>query len=138
MNVILDDASNESFLNEEAAGALRLRKPYRTVKAHVLNNSVETLQTMPLKVEIESINGQFTKEIEVKTCPPTITGNCKAEYWRVNQPKWPHLAICDFSPPAKDGLVDLLMGVDNAELHYSFVDVRGKVEEPVARLVSTR
>ena len=134
VNTILDDASNESFLNEEAPGALGLREPYQTVKVNVLNNSVETFQTMLLIVEIESINGQFTKEIEVKTCPRTITGNYRAEDWRINQTKWPHLARCDFPPPAKDGLVDLLIGVDNAELHYSFVDVRGKVGEPVARL----
>ena len=99
VNAILDDASNESFLNEEAAGALGLTEPYQTVKVHVLNNSVETFQTMPLKVETESINGQFTKEIEVETCPRTITGNYKAEDWRVNQPKWPHLAtdVYEFS-----------------------------------------
>ena len=30
--------------------------------------------------------------------------------------------------------MDLLIGVDNADLHYSFVDIRGKVGEPVARL----
>ena len=45
-----------------------------------------------------------------------------------------HLAQCDFASPAKDGLIDLLISVDNADLHYSFVDVRGKVGEPVARL----
>ena len=42
VNVILYDASNESFLNEEAAGALRLRKPYQTVKVHVLNHALES------------------------------------------------------------------------------------------------
>ena len=30
--------------------------------------------------------------------------------------------------------MDLLIGVDNADLHYSFVDVRGQAGEPVARL----
>ena len=89
---------------------------------------------MPLKVEIESVNGQFTKEIEVKTCPRNVTGNYQVENWNANKGKWRHLAQCDFASPAKDGLVDLLIGVDNADLHYSFVDVRGKVGEPVARL----
>ena len=67
VNAILNDASNESFLNE-VAGAHGLKESYQTVKVHVLNNSVETFQTMLLKIEIESVNGQFTKEIEVKTC----------------------------------------------------------------------
>ena len=79
VNAILDDASNESFLNEEVAGALGLRESYQTVKVHVLNNSVEIFQTMPLTIETESVNGQFKKEIEVKTCPRNVTGNYQVE-----------------------------------------------------------
>ena len=74
VNVILDDASNESCLNE-VAGALGLNESYETMKVHMLNNSLETFQPMPLKIEIESVNSQFTKEIEVKTCPRTVTKN---------------------------------------------------------------
>ena len=134
VNAILDDASNESFLNEEVAGFLGLREPYHTVKVHVLNNSVETFQAMPLTIEIEGVSGQFNKKICVKTCPRNVTGGYKVEDWRVNQGRWPHLSQCDFPSPAKDGLVDLLIGVDNADLHYSFADVRGRAGEPVARL----
>ena len=54
--------------------------------------------------------------------------------WWANQGKWPHLSQCDFPSPAKDGLVVLLIGVDNADLHYSFANVRGWTGEPVARL----
>lgn len=39
------------------------------------------------------------------------------------QEKWPHLAQCDFPKPAKDGMVDILSGVYNADLHYSIVAV---------------
>ena len=134
VDAILDDASNETFLNEKVAGALGLKESYQTVKVHLLNNSVETFQTMPLKVEVESVNGQFTKEIEVKTCPRNVAGNYQVENWNANKGKRRHLAQCDFASPATDDLVDLLIGVDNADLHYSFVDVHGKAGEPVARL----
>ena len=134
VNAILDDASNESFLNEEVAGALGLKQSYQTVKVHVLNNSVETFQTMPLRITIESVNGQLTKEIEVKTCPRSVTGSYQVENWRERKVRWPHLVQCDFPLPAKDGVVDLLIGVDYADLHYSFIDIRGNVGEPVARL----
>ena len=134
VKAILDDASNESFLNEELAGALGLKESYQTVKVHVMNNSVEIFQTIPLTIEIESVNGQFIKKIEVKTCPRNVTGGYQVEDWRASQNKWPHLAEYEFPSPAKDGRVDLLIGVDNADLHYSFVDVRGRVGEPVARL----
>ncbi|CAB3998321.1 Hypothetical predicted protein [Paramuricea clavata] len=49
VNAILDDASNETFLNEQVAGVLGLHEPYKTVKVHVLNNEVETFQSMPVE-----------------------------------------------------------------------------------------
>lgn len=57
---VLDDASNESFLKEEVAGALGLKQRYQTVKVNELNNSVETFQTMPLRVTTKSVNRQLT------------------------------------------------------------------------------
>lgn len=125
VNAILDDASNESFLNEEVAGFLGLQEPYHTVKFHVLNNSVDTFQAMPLTIEIEGVNGQFNKEICVKIFPRSVTGGFKVKDWRANQERFPHLSLYDFPSPAKDGLVDLLIVVDNAGLHYSFADVKG-------------
>ena len=101
---------------------------------NVLNNEVETFQSMPLEVTVESLDGEFSEDIKVKTCPQRVTGTYKAENWKQSREKWPHLKECDFPEPAQDGLVDLLVGVDNAELHYSRADVRGKGEGPVARL----
>ena len=66
INAILDDASNETFLNEEVAGVLGLQEPFQKVQVHVLNDTVETFQSMPLKIEIESVDGQFSKEVSVK------------------------------------------------------------------------
>ena len=44
INAILDDASNETFLNEEVAGVLGLQEPFQKVQVHVLNDTVETFQ----------------------------------------------------------------------------------------------
>ncbi|CAB4038982.1 Hypothetical predicted protein, partial [Paramuricea clavata] len=55
VNAILDDASNETFLNEQVAGVLGLQEPYKTVKVHVLNNEIETFQSMP----VENITGSY-------------------------------------------------------------------------------
>jgi len=76
---------------------------------------------MPLKIEIESVTGQFTKEIRVKMCLEKVTGNYRVVNWTEHQNKWPHLTLCSFAKPANDGLVDLLIGIGNAELHYSHV-----------------
>ena len=134
INAILDDASNESFLNEEVAGVLGLQEPFEKVQVHVLNDTVETFQSMPLKIEIESVDGRFSKEISVKTCPRKVTGNYRVVNWTEHQNKWHHLTQCSFPKPANDGLVDLLIGIDNAELHYLHVDLRGKNGGPIARL----
>ena len=134
INAILDDASNETFLNEEVAGVLGLQEPFQKVQVHVLNDTVETFQSMPLKIEIESVDGRFSKEISIKTCPQKVTGNYRVVNWSEYQNKWPHLTQCSFAKPANDEFVDLLTGIDNSELHYSHVDLRGKNGGPIARL----
>ena len=134
VNAILDDASNESFLNEQVAGVLGLQEPYQTVQVHVLNNEVETFQSMPVNIMIESVDGQYSKDICVKTCPQNVTGTYKVEDWSQSKSNWPHLQRCDLAKPAKDGLVDLLIGVDNADLLYSRADVGGEPGSPIARL----
>ena len=134
VNAILDDGSNKTFLNEEVAGILGLKESYQTVTVNVLNNEVETFQSMPLEVTVESLDGEFSGDIKVKTCPQRVTGNYKAENWKQSRERWPHLKECDFPEPAQDGLVNLTIGVDNDELHYSRADVRDKEGGPVARL----
>ena len=62
VNAILDDASNETFLNEEVAGMLGIQEPFQTIKVHVLNDEIETFQSVPVNVIIESVDGQFRTE----------------------------------------------------------------------------
>ena len=134
INAILDDASNETFLNEEVAGVLGLQEPFHKVQVHVLNDTVETFQSMPLKIEIESLDGRFSKEISFKMCAQKVTGNYRVVNCSTYQNKWPHLTQCSFAKPANDGVVDLLIEIDNSELHYSNVDLRGRNGGPIARL----
>ena len=63
INATLDDASNETFPNEEVVLGIQL--PFEKVQVHVLNDTVETFQSMPLKVAIESVDGWFADEINV-------------------------------------------------------------------------
>ena len=68
VNALLDDGSSETFINEEVVGVLGLRESYETVKVHVLNNEVKTFQSIPVSLEIESVNEQYRKEIKAKSC----------------------------------------------------------------------
>jgi hypothetical protein len=79
---------------------------------------------MPVNVTIDSVDGQFCKRISVKTCPRKVTGNYKVEDWSVCKERWEHLTQCDFAKPAKEGMVDLLIGTD----------IRGKPGAAIARL----
>jgi len=74
INALLDDASNETFLNK-VAGVLGLQEPFQKVHVHVFNDTVETFQSMLLNIGIESVDWYFSKEISVKTCPQKVTGN---------------------------------------------------------------
>ena len=72
-----------------------------------------------MQVEIESTDRQFSKEINVITCPHEVTRNYRVVDWNQRQ--------------AKKTFVDLLIGVDIPELHFSVVDFQGSQGEPVAR-----
>ena len=130
INAILDDASNETFLNEDVAGVLGLQEPFQKVQVHVLNDTVETFQSTPLKIEIESVDGQFSKEISVKTCPQKVSGNYRVVNWTEHQNKYPHLTQCSFAKPAHNEIVDLLIGIITLNSTIVMLISEGKVVDP--------
>ena len=87
-----------------------------------------------MQVEVESVDGQFSKTVNVQTCPKEVTGNYRVLDWPKFKSDWPHLCQCSFPTPAKDGVVDVLLGVDNPGMHFSMVDFHGDDGGPVARL----
>ena len=74
-----------------------------------------------VKVEIESADGKFSKEVSLKTCPQKVTGKTTGTYrvvnWTEHHNQWPNLTQCSFAKSANNGLVDLLGGINNAEVH---------------------
>ncbi|CAB4021602.1 Hypothetical predicted protein [Paramuricea clavata] len=109
VNAILDDASNETFLNQDVAGVLGIQEPFEKAKVHVLNDSEDTFESMPATVMIESVDGQFSKEVRVRTCPRNVTANYRVKNWSKQQSRWPHLGPRSFPKPAGDGTVDMLI-----------------------------
>jgi hypothetical protein len=89
---------------------------------------------MPLQIDLDSDDRQLTKTINVQTYPRAVTGSYQLVDWNHYQSNWPHLSQCNFVTPAKDGFADLLIGVDNPDLHFSIVDIQGPSGGPVARL----
>ena len=134
VNAVLDDASTVSYVNEELAGALGLSATYEQVVVYVLNESVETFDSMPVSMTLESCDGNVRLPFKALTCPRRVTGSYKAVDWSKFQDQWPHLRVCKFPEPPADPIVDVLIGQDHIDLHFSKCDVRGKAGEPIARL----
>ena len=134
VNAVLDDASTVSYVNEEVAGALGLSATYEKVTVNVLNENVETFDSMPVSLILESCDGNVKVPFKALTCPRRVTGSYKIVDWQKYQDRWPHLSVCKFSDPAADPIVDVLIGQDQIDLHFSKCDVRGNPGEPIARL----
>ena len=54
--------------------------------------------------------------------------------WNGFKRRWPHLEKIDFPRTANRPIVDILIGLDCAELHCSTQEIRGGPGEPIARL----
>ena len=98
--------------------------------ARQIENSCEATVAVS---ELISRRDELNEAVKTTNCK-RVTGNHKVENWKQSKNRWSHLKECDFAEPPQDGLVDLLIGVDNAELHYSRADVRGEEGDLVARL----
>ena len=58
----------------------------------------------------------------------------KAIDWSMCAREWSHLRQLKFPKLGPRPTVDILIGLDCADLHYSFRDIRGAPGQPVARL----
>lgn len=56
-------------MTEEVAGALEISVPYEPVTVQVLNESIETFDTMPVEVVLESSDGSVQVPFKALTCP---------------------------------------------------------------------
>ena len=64
----------------------------------------------------------------------SITGCLRPVNWARIRDKYEHLKSLPFQPMGRRQIVDMLIGVDHAELHCSLKEVLGKPGEPIARL----
>ena len=133
VNALLDDASTKTYLNADVAAELGLQGHPQSVTANVLNGQVETFETMPVEVQLESLDGNVKVTISTFTAE-RVTGNLRVIDWGKYAVNYTHLKGIQFPNPGIRPIADLLIGGDYAELHYSFKDVRGQPGEPVARL----
>ena len=133
INALLDDGSTKSYINSDIAAELGIQTVTQKVKVNVLNGNTETFETMPVSVKLESLNGQCQVDMSVFTADK-VTGNLKAVNWSEYKNKWDHLKQIQFPKLSSRPVIDLLIGTDYSDLHYSLRDIKGQPGEPIARL----
>ena len=99
----------------------------------MLNGEEDSFETMPVEFDLQSTDGKTRARISAFTAT-RVTGNMRPVNWKGQSGKWKHLQGVDFPNLGPRPIIDMLIGIDYAELHFSIKDVRGQPGEPVARL----
>ena len=132
VNALLDDASTRSYLNSDVAGELGIQGTLARVSVGVLNGQVETFETCPVKVQLESLDGKVRSTISALTTN-RVTGSLQVIDWRNQRHRWRHLQNIPFPSTAEKPYVDVLLGADYLDLQCSLQEVKGAAGEPIAR-----
>ena len=133
VNALLDDASTKTYINADVAAELGLQGCLWRVNVSLLNGKVETFETSPVECVIESLDGKSCSKVTAFTAN-RVTGNMNVTDWNTCAKMWPHLKGLPFYKLGSTSTVDVLIGLDCSDLHFSVKDVRGNPGEPVARL----
>lgn len=133
VNALLDDSSTKTYVNADVADALGFYGKTEKITINVLNGQEKTLETMPIDVKLESVDGSESIKVTAFTAD-RVTGNMEVVDWNKYKEKWSHLATIDFPQPAKKPIIDVLIGVDCVEFHTAVQEIRGCQGEPIARL----
>ena len=78
----MDDASTKTYINADVAAELGLQGKTERVTVYVLNGQVETFETRPVDVQLESLIGdvklqdtEYTAKETLELCQPSIGPN---------------------------------------------------------------
>ena len=63
VNALLDDASTKTYINHDVAAKLGLQGEKEMVMVNVLDGNVEAIETMPVKLTLESVNGRASTSV---------------------------------------------------------------------------
>ena len=133
VNAVLDDGSTRSYVNEDVACALGISAAPQNIAVSVLNGQLGKFESQLVDFELESVSGNTKLPVTAWTMK-RVTGNLQVADWRREARRWEHLKGIRFPRAAEPRHVDLLLGLDCAEVHTSLRDVPGDAGDPVARL----
>ena len=118
VNALLDKGSTKSYINSDVAAELGLDGPVETVTVSTMNGNVKKFPTTSVECEVGSIDGEVKYSVSTYTTKK-IPGKMRPIEWRVHGKNWPHLKYIKFLQLAPCPVIDILIGMDYAELHRS-------------------
>ena len=134
VNALLDDGSTKTYLNTDVAAELKLLTGRNDeITVGTMGGDIRTFATEEVKFELQSNDGKTMKVITAFTTK-RVTGSLQAVSWRHRASDWDHLKHLPFPEVATRKTIDLLIGLDQAELHSAIREVKGRAGEPIARL----
>jgi len=133
VNALLDEESTRTYINGDVAAELGLEGSTQRIKVNVLNGEEDSFETMPVEIDLQSIDGKTCARISSFTAIQ-VTGNIRPVNWKGQLGKWKHLQGVNFPNLGPRPVIDMLIVLDYAELHFSIGNDRGQPGEPVARL----
>ena len=99
----------------------------------MINGTVATFETAPAEFRLKSMNGQVNTVIKVFTIND-VTGDLKIVNWKAVNRKRDHIRGVNFPQVNSRNKIDILIGVDYPDIHFSLKDTRGKPGESMAKL----
>ena len=133
VNALLDDGSARTYINETVVNELGLYGCPSNITVDVLNGVKENIDSEFVDVGLESVDGKVDIKIGAFTVQ-SVTGDMQVTDWKSLAQQWDHLKDIEFPYVAGSHQIVLLLGVDQADLHYSQKDICGRNKDPIARL----
>ena len=105
----------------------------KRVNVSVLNGQLKSFETTPVECLIDSLDGKTSLKVTALTTGKA-TDSMRTMDWTTCAKEWPHLSNIEFYKLGPRPIVDMLIRLDCADLHFSLQDVRGEPGQPIARL----
>ena len=99
-----------------------LQGELKRVNVNVLNGQLKSFETTPVECIIESLDGKTSLQVTALTTGQ-VTGSMRAIDWITCAEEWPHLRNIKFYKLGPRPIVEMLIGLDCADLHFSLQDV---------------
>ena len=104
-----------------------------SMKITVLDGKQKPLNSRVVDLSLKTLHNK--KSFPISACTiNSIANKFDLANWNKHKNLYSHLKNILFVPLANRKTVDILIGVDHAELHTSVKEIQGRFDEPVARL----